>query len=361
MWSKKLFHQKERTPTIGIEIVGAKVTYSRCEFENCQISYSTDGYDKFTTKMLSSTIVGETSFWIFKEHNDFSIDSKITFHIKCTLVGIENVIWSGKATILPLDVIDEVKDFEILSSPLEFEGHDDVLLNINEAIASLSLRIYIPPIETTIAKVQLVVWQGKALNSKYPCYAVVGLLGSNNISRQRHRSQTKTNPSNLIFDYFSELDIFNILHGDILIELWEEHTLSSNKLLGQVIIPLSWLLSPGVIDGNNMEICGWFELFPTTVINRYNRYGQYRPYIKGIPTTSGYGLIRAEKPIGLIKIEARLILEHIINKNIPNLPVFHTLYCARKIEPYNIDMSSVNLFYFIYMIFFIYNIQIYIL
>ena len=340
MWGKKLFNNKEKAPHIGVEIMGAKVTYSRCEFDTCQISFSTDGYDKCSTKLASSTLVGDTSYFVFRENAEFPIDSKITFHVKCTLNGIDNVLWSGKASVLPMDLIDEVKDFDILASPLDADSSDDIFSNITEAVASVSLRIFIPPIEPPLAQLQLVVWQGKAINSKYPCYAVVGMLAPNNISRQRHRSPIRTNPANPIFDYYSELDIFNVLKGDVVVEIWEEHALSANRLLGQAIIPLSWVMSPGTVDGQNMELSGWFELFPPTVVTRYNRYGQYRPYTRGIPITSGYGLARADKPIGLVKLEARLVLD-CVSSQLPALPVAHALHCARKIEPYVIDLSSV--------------------
>ena len=73
---------------------------------------------------------------------------------------------------------------------------------------------------------------------------------------------------------------------------------------------------------------------------RSNRFGQYRPFSRGIPQTAGYGLTRAEKPIGLIKLEVRLKLDGLTTK-LPELPVAFALYNARKLEPYVIDLSSV--------------------
>ena len=210
---------------------------------------------------------------------------------------------------------------------------------MNEVTASISLRLYVPPIEPPIAKLQLVLWQGKAINCNYPCYAVIGMLGANNIARQRHRSVTRSNPANPIFDYYAELDLTSVVQGDVVIELWEHHNMRNDRLLGRVVVPTSWMLSQGVYDGKNMEISGWYELFPSGLITRYNKYGQYRPYARGVPLYTGYGLVRASAPIGLIKIECRLVLNGAATK-LPPYPVIFALSNARKIDPYHIDMSS---------------------
>lgn len=343
---KNIFHSTDRdkAPQIGIEIVSASITYSRCEFDTCQISFhSTDNEDDHEhghTSVKYSNLVGDTCNWIFRENANFSIDGKMVFKMSCTFSGFDkNVLWCGSLILSPMDVIDEVQSFLLTPLPLNKYKNDDIFNNINEVVASISLRIYIPPIEKPIASVQVVVWQGKSINSKYPCYCVTGMLGSNNIDQQRHRSLARQNPSNPIFDFYSELDVFNVLNGDLVIEIWSQHSIRADKSLGQVIIPLSWIMSPGCVDGNNMHVDGWFELFPTTCRSRNNRYGQYRPYVRGIPLSTGYGLQRPDKPIGLIKIDVRLVLHGAVPR-LPALPVPFTLYNAVTVDPYALDLSS---------------------
>ena len=125
---KKLFQSKEKSPQIGVEIIGAKLAYSRCEFETCEISFtSTDDNNNAsehqpdhslssqdsssltssastTTTTISTTrqhtsiayshLVGDTCCWIFRENIEFSIDAKVTFIVSIciTLYQVEILI-----------------------------------------------------------------------------------------------------------------------------------------------------------------------------------------------------------------------------------------------------------------------------
>ena len=175
---------KEKSPQIGIEIVGSSITYSRCEFDTCQITFDTNENqhesesdtnndstnDNNSTSIKHSNLVGDTCNWIFRENAEFSIDSKVTFQMNCTFNGYEkDIIWCGTLTISPMDIIDEVQSYILTPLPLDKYMNDDIFININEVVASISLRIYIPPLEKPIATVQVVVWQGKSINSKYSC------------------------------------------------------------------------------------------------------------------------------------------------------------------------------------------------
>lgn len=133
-----------------------------------------------------------------------------------------------------------------------------------------------------------------------------------------HRSPESNNPHNPVFDYAAEVDVFS-LQGDVLIEVHEQHLHSAYAYpLGQVIVPLAWLLdvsataseSSNLGDPLNRSLVSWFEVLPVVEPTPFNNGGQYRPYIAGLPRSTGYGLARtyADKPIGFLKISCQLRL-----------------------------------------------------
>jgi hypothetical protein len=80
----------------------------------------------------------------------------------------------------------------------------------------------------------------------------------------------------------------------------QKHAVRANRVLGQVVIPFSWIVdrlslklkSP---NRSQAQLSGWFELFPYCKPSRLNRGGQYRPFIPGIPQYAGYGAVKPEK------------------------------------------------------------------
>ena len=72
----------------------------------------------------------------------------------------------------------------------------------------------------------------------------------------------------------------------------------SNRAIGQITVPLSWVVDKiSLLDlaGDTASLSGWFEMFPYCKPTKLNRSGQYRPYIPGMPTSSGYGLQKPDK------------------------------------------------------------------
>lgn len=69
--------------------------------------------------------------------------------------------------------------------------------------------------------------------------------------------------------------------------MWEEGPIKDVQL-GQLIIPLSWLVErgalggmmandatlPSEVDGSKMSLSSWFEVFPVNVPTPFNRWGQ---------------------------------------------------------------------------------------
>lgn len=94
------------------------------------------------------------------------------------------------------------------------------------------------------------------------------------------------NPHNPIFDVIQDFDIHS-LQGDLFISVVTDHSLRSNKPMGQVIIPLSMLTNHMVEYENSVSISGWFELFPHNKITKYNGGGKYVSYMSDIPLSSG--------------------------------------------------------------------------
>jgi hypothetical protein len=100
--------------------------------------------------------------------------------------------------------------------------------------------------------------------------------------------------------------------------LSQKHAVRANRVLGQVVIPFSWIvdrLSLKLKSPNRSKarLSGWFELFPYCKPSRLNRGGQYRPFIPGIPPSAGYGLVKPEKVTGLSLADspfAHLVLLH---------------------------------------------------
>lgn len=168
---------------------------------------------------------------------------------------------------------------------------------------------------TSLGTLQVIVWQGRAINTAFPCYVVLSSLQPRHLYNhsQRFRTTTVGNPSSPIFDYVAQFDLPN-LHGNIVVELWEENPLQ-NTMLGQVIFPISWLtdrltLTELMVErsSDEMSLSGWFEVFPTLRAGRYNRGGLYLPHVKGIPQSTGYGLTHPSVSIGFIKLDITLLL-----------------------------------------------------
>jgi hypothetical protein len=85
---KRVFNPNtDKGPVIGVEIVGAKLTYSRCEFDACQIKFSSvDSPYEEETKLQYSHLIGDTCCWTFREHAEFSMDHKLLFTVR-KLIG----------------------------------------------------------------------------------------------------------------------------------------------------------------------------------------------------------------------------------------------------------------------------------
>lgn len=112
------------------------------------------------------------------------------------------------------------------------------------------------------------------------------------------------NPHTPIFDVIQDFDIVS-LQGDLFIAVVTDHSLRSNKPLGQVIVPLSVLTKHMGEMETTVTISGWFELFPVNKITKYNGGGKYVPFMKDIPLTSGL-----ENSIGLPLPEKVALQQH---------------------------------------------------
>ena len=78
----------------------------------------------------------------------------------------------------------------------------------------------------------------------------------------------------------------------------QKHAVRTDRSIGQVTIPISWVVQKISLSDMNCHraiLRGWFEMFPYCKPTRLNRYGQYRPYLAGMPLSSGYGVVKPEK------------------------------------------------------------------
>lgn len=151
----------------------------------------------------------------------------------------------------------------------------------------------------------------------------------NTVGSRCYRGNPVSNAHNPNYDDVYEFDIYS-LQGDVIVVLWEYHSVRNNVPLGQVIIPISQLCS-----NRNMlhtqgfsSVSGWFEVFPFNKPNRYNRGGQYRPFTPGMPSLTGYGLDKPEKTIGYLKLDITIVLEQSLLRTIVSNP-----YCHRRLPP----------------------------
>jgi hypothetical protein len=93
-------------------------------------------------------------------------------------------------------------------------------------------------------------------------------------------------------------------------EVFEE-SLSGSMLLGQVIVPLQWLLPLTLAPYSPRRFRiepTWLEVFPPMPPTLFNNGGKYRPFMKGLPYSTGYGLIAGEKAVGFLYAELELEL-----------------------------------------------------
>lgn len=198
------------------------------------------------------------------------------------------------------------------------------LSSTNTNTSSKRFGSSIPPSPTaSLGTLQVIVWQGRAINTPFPCYVVLSCLQPRRLGNQsqRFRTPSVSNPTSPIFDYVAEFDLPS-LQGNIQVELWEENPLQ-NTILGQVIVPVSWLTDrltlPELMlerSSDEMSMTGWFEVFPTLRAGRYNRGGLYLPHVKGVPHSTGYGLTQPSAILGFIKLDVTLLL---------NAPVIPTI------------------------------------
>jgi hypothetical protein len=162
-----------------------------------------------------------------------------------------------------------------------------------------------------VGKAMVTVLQGKRINTICPCYVTISMLSNR---AQGFKSPPVTNPQTPIFDYAACLDIQS-LQGDILIELFEEK-MSGGSQLGQVIIPLSWLIPPTPTAQSPFIYTldpTWFEDYPAIKPTPFNNGGKYRPYRKGLALSTGYGMSRPEKSMGFLHLEVQLELREALH------------------------------------------------
>jgi hypothetical protein len=177
----------------------------------------------------------------------------------------------GYAQVPLISITEDVTEFEL--------KNETDYVDLKSIVPSVSLRV-VPPVDPTIpipkriGYVRIVTWQGKSLDTNY-CVFVRTFI--NTIGSASYRSSLILNPHNPIFDHLSEIDIYS-LQGDIIIALWENHAMRQDRILGQVIIPITWVLQcMNVTNLSNVAtLSGWFEVFPYNKPSKYNRGGQYR-------------------------------------------------------------------------------------
>lgn len=161
--------------------------------------------------------------------------------------------------------------------------------------------------ESRIGALVVRVLEGKRLNTICPCHVAVCLLHER---ARGHRSSSPSNPHAPIFDFAATLDIPSF-QCDALIEVFEE-SLSGPNLLGQVIVPVQWLL-PTTLAPESPRRCRieptWLEVFPPMRPTLFNDGGKYRPHMRGLPLSTGYGLPRTEKAVGFLRMELELELK----------------------------------------------------
>lgn len=85
--------------------------------------------------------------------------------------------------------------------------------------------------------------------------------------KREHRTNECATPKAPVWDSTVEFDVVN-LNGDLRLDVFESHTIRSDAPIGQVIIPLAWL-----VDGN--PLVSYFEVFPVNSESNINRGGQY--------------------------------------------------------------------------------------
>ena len=165
--------------------------------------------------------------------------------------------------------------------------------------------------ESRVGTLTVKILEGKRFNTICPCYVNVSLLHTR--SQFGHRSLSPSNPHAPIFDYAVVLDLPSF-QCDALFEVFEE-SFSGPNLLGQVIFPVQWLL-PLTLNGPRRFRTEptWLEVFPPMPPTLFNNGGKYRPHMKGLPHSTGYGLPSSEKAVGFLYAELELELtEPLVN------------------------------------------------
>lgn len=150
------------------------------------------------------------------------------------------------------------------------------------------------------------VLDGRRFNTICPCYVTVSLLHAR---AHGHRSSSLSNPHAPIFDFAVELDVPSF-QCDALVEVFEE-SLSGSSLLGQVILPVQWLLPLTLAPSS--PLCfriepTWFEVYPPMRPTLFNDGGKYRPHMRGLPYSTGYGLPNPDKALGFLRVQLDLEL-----------------------------------------------------
>lgn len=285
MWPKSKFAS---SAPLSVEIVSANVKSVRHEVDAGQVSVSSIKGCLLTTEVKVGSSLGDSVRLSFRDI--FTVAdgaTKVNCELKCNLKDFESALWLGKCTISLSSLSEDAQDIECV-------GHGLPGDNVPEMHATICVRLH-KRRPSPVGSLDIVVWQGKGIDTNYPLYVVVGLMGP---CPQKHRSLPRSNPQHPIFDYAVELDLLS-LQGDIVIEVWTSHSIRSNRPIGQVVIPFNWLYSSGSIDSVDgvmkLKINNWFEIFPCTKCTRYNKGGKYRPLKKGLPLTTGYGLKSLEK------------------------------------------------------------------
>ena len=339
-------------------------------------------------KSKSSRLLGSLHFaWFFKESMWVpSRESKVRITLMCrrhasSSLGAfdmeEKVI--GTATVSASQLLlGEARDIALSTGDEEHYHHEDQQHNQTTEVGSVTVRMYeagapmpvnrpsrrssamfasanadlAAAVSSSLGTVQVVVWQGKAINTSCPCYITLDIpdLRHPQVKEsypQRCRTASRPNPHNPIWDYIAEFNIYS-LHGNLVVDLWEENVTRSIKL-GQVLVPLSWLtdsLTPPELlvetSGEKLTVSGWFEVFPCSKHTRYNRGGQvYLPAIKGIPSSTGYGMTYPSTPIGFIKLDISLHLREPVVQSILRTPWSYKLEREEVDDEEEAGLSSI--------------------
>ncbi|CAM9643352.1 unnamed protein product, partial [Discosporangium mesarthrocarpum] len=153
-------------------------------------------------------------------------------------------------------------------------------------------------VQKRIGVLHVTVWEARALRTigKKGAYVLAS------VGAQVHQMEPKQGRGCWFGETISpewgeamEFDVFNIT-DDLRVQVLEAHNMRKDRVIGQVLVPLSSLLMGlGTAPAQDM----WYEILPPVSPMSHNRTGQYRTAMRGT-RVGGYGLPRPDQPLGFI-------------------------------------------------------------